>query len=191
MILVCGLGNVGTTYRCTRHNVGFFVVDMIAKQYCEEFTFCSKFDAFVAKLSINACHVTLVKPSLLMNNSGVSLGKVVHYYKVDPDKVIVIHDDIDLALGRVKLKKAGSAGGHNGIKSIDTFLGNEYWRIRIGIGRPDFGDVSNYVLSRFSGDELTVIKEITKFIAQSFDLGEWKDIRKYINERLIKKQHES
>lgn len=172
MLLIAGLGNPGQQYADTRHNVGFAAVDHL--QHCFNFSWtkATKFNAEVASGTFNSHKVLLAKPSSYMNLSGNSLQSICSYYKIPVSNLIVIHDDIDLTLGSVKLKLAGSSGGHNGLKSIDSNLGNNYLRIRIGVGRPLNSniDVANYVLGNFLKDEEGKIDHAVKLIANNFDL---------------------
>jgi len=155
MKLIVGLGNIGERYKLNRHNVGFLAVDYLV----DEFNACkinfSKGDLFKIK------EFLFLKPSTFMNNSGESVALVKSFYKIENENIIVIHDDIDLKLGALKFKKGGSSGGHNGLKSIDKHIGNDYYRIRIGVGRPEKKEeVVNYVLSDFSKDEFECIKTL-------------------------------
>jgi PTH1 family peptidyl-tRNA hydrolase len=172
MLLIAGLGNPGQQYADTRHNVGFAAVDHL--QHCFNFSWtkATKFNAEVANGTFNSHKILLAKPLSYMNLSGNSLQSICSYYKIPVSDLIVIHDDIDLTLGSVKLKLAGSSGGHNGLKSIDSNLGNNYLRIRIGVGRPLNAniDVADYVLGNFSKDEEGKIDHALKLIADNFDL---------------------
>ena len=153
MHLVIGLGNPGTTYEQTRHNIGFMALDYIADK--EGFAFTdSKWEAKIARVRIKGHPALFVKPQTYMNNSGRAVGKICSYYKIVPENITVIQDDIDLEFGRIKLVVNRGAGGHNGIISITQHIGSkEFLRIRVGIGRPP-GDsgmaVSNFVLAKFS-----------------------------------------
>ena len=172
MLLIAGLGNPGQQYADTRHNVGFAAVDHL--QHCFNFSWtkATKFNAEVASGTSNSHKILLAKPLCYMNLSGNSLQSICSYYKIPVSDLIVIHDDIDLTLGSVKLKLAGSSGGHNGLKSIDSNLSNNYYRIRIGVGRPTNAniDVADYVLGSFSKDEEIKIDYAIKLITNNFDL---------------------
>ena len=157
MFLVTGLGNPGIKYEKTRHNVGFLVIDEMAKNLTTSNINKSNFNADVLKAS----NQLLVKPLTFMNNSGQSVHAIKEYYKIDLEDIIVIHDDLDLPFGTVKFKIGGGHGGHNGLRSIDSHVGNMYIRVRIGIGKPkEKGDVANYVLSDFSKEELNKLEGI-------------------------------
>lgn len=170
MFLLCGLGNPGTKFSNTRHNIGFRLVDKIINHF--------KFDKikedktkelFTGK--INSNKVFLLKPLTFMNLSGKPVTETVNFYKIIKDKVFVIHDDLDLEIGKIKIKKGGGNGGHNGLSSIDSYLGKQYNRIRIGIDHPGHKDlVSNYVLSNFSNDENKIIDTKLETITNNFNL---------------------
>ena len=154
MWLLVGLGNPGGEYEKNRHNIGFMVADSIA----DEFRFPnwkSKFDGEYAQGTIAGEKVLLLKPQTYMNDSGVSVQKIAKFYKIDTSQIIVFYDELDLPPGKVRVKKGGGAGGHNGIKSLDKHLINkEYWRVRLGIGHPGHKDrVTGYVLNDFSKEE--------------------------------------
>lgn len=168
--LIVGLGNPGNAYTDTRHNIGFNLVDQI-KDFLGFPDFSNKFDSLFSSKQVNNTKVFLLKPQTYMNLSGEALSKIVNFYKIDLDNILVIHDDLDLQLGKVKIKQGGGSGGHNGIKSIDKYIGPNYFRLRIGIGKPEaFMEVSNFVLSKFSATEVNIINRILKRIIENFDL---------------------
>lgn len=182
MFLVVGLGNPGEEYAKTRHNIGFMAADEIHSRY--EFSpYKSKFEGLLAEGEIEGEKVLLLKPMTFMNLSGNSVGKVAQFYKITPENIIVIHDDKDLALGKIKAKIGGSAGGHNGLKNIDAHIGTEYNRIRIGAGSPKEHntDTINFVLSRFSKAELEVLDERLDFVAGTINELIKKGIAHYSN----------
>ena len=157
--LIAGLGNPGSQYQLTRHNVGFQVVDALARRW-GGVNFAGKWLASTASFTVCGKKVHFVKPSTFMNLSGKAVVQYYRFFKIEPDHLLVIHDDLDMHPGRIKLVKGGGSGGHNGIKSLVDFLGvNDFYRLKIGIGRPGKGDVhpgipvENYVLSNFSEDE--------------------------------------
>ena len=167
MKLIVGLGNPGKKYEKNRHNVGFLAVDYLISEFNAS-KISSKFKGELFKSG----DVLFLKPSTFMNLSGESVKLVKDYYKFDNKDIIVIHDDIDLKLGALKFKRGGSSGGHNGLKSIDNNIGNDYWRIRVGVGRPEKKEeVVNYVLSDFSQEELDCIKRNFEIIKKAiFDI---------------------
>ncbi|MBQ9034643.1 MAG: aminoacyl-tRNA hydrolase [Alphaproteobacteria bacterium] len=152
MFLVVGLGNPGAEYAASRHNVGFMAADELHRRY--NFSpFKAKFDGLIAEGTIEGEKIYLLKPQTYMNLSGNSVVKTAHFYKILPQNIVVIHDDMDLPVGKIKAKIGGGSGGHNGIKSIDAAISPNYNRIRIGVGHPadKSGDnVANYVLSGFN-----------------------------------------
>ncbi len=163
MKLIVGLGNPGVEYEKTRHNIGFQILDLIQTHLQKQFTFNSKFECFELKEKISSENVIFIKPTTYMNLSGNALIKVKNYFKVDTADILVIVDDINLPLGSVRIRESGSAGGHNGLKSIESVLGtNQYKRIKIGCGKPDTNvDLKDYVLGNFSKSEQdTLVKEV-------------------------------
>jgi len=170
MKLIVGLGNIGQEYEFTRHNIGFIAVDNILKNLT--FSEINK-SQFKGKLFKSGNYLFL-KPSTYMNLSGESVVAVKNFYKIDNDDIIVIHDDLDLKLGALKFKKGGGAGGHNGLKSIDNHIGNDYHRIRIGIGRPENKcDILGFVLGKFGDEEMEKLEKTLNNIEKS--IFDWND----------------
>ena len=159
--LVVGLGNPGKPYEDTRHNAGFMVADKIAQDFNISFN-KTKFDATFGRGFIENADVLLAKPMAFMNRSGPPLQKLAHYFKIPGEDMLVIHDDIDLAFGRLKIKEKGGHGGHNGIRSImDAFGGGNFVRLRIGVGRSEAGEnVTDHVLGRFSADKAEMVVRV-------------------------------
>ena len=159
--MVVGLGNPGNNYEDTRHNVGFMVADKIARDFNIALN-KTKFDAIFGRGLIEDVDVLLVKPMAFMNRSGPPLQKLAHYFRISGEDMLVIHDDIDLAFGRLKIKEKGGHGGHNGIRSImDAFDGGEFMRLRIGVGRSEAGEnVTGHVLGRFSADKAEMVTRV-------------------------------
>jgi len=159
--MVVGLGNPGNNYEDTRHNVGFMVADKIARDFNIALN-KTKFDAIFGRGLIEDVDVLLVKPMAFMNRSGPPLQKLAHYFRISGEDMLVIHDDIDLAFGRLKIKEKGGHGGHNGIRSImDAFGGGEFMRLRIGVGRSEAGEnVTGHVLGRFSADKAEMVTRV-------------------------------
>lgn len=170
-VLFVGLGNPGTSYKDNRHNVGFMIIDALAEA---EASSSFKKAASLAKTSAFLAgnkKIILVKPLTYMNLSGRAVRFLLDFYKVKSDDVFVFHDDIDLEFGRIKIKKGGGNGGHNGLRNIDEQIGREYWRIRIGIGRPqEKSEVASYVLHDFNDDEMITISQISQKITDNFTL---------------------
>ena len=159
--MVVGLGNPGNNYEDTRHNVGFMVADKIARDFNIALN-KTKFDAIFGRGLIEDVDVLLVKPMAFMNRSGPPLQKLAHYFRISGEDMLVIHDDIDLAFGRLKIKEKGGHGGHNGIRSImDAFGGGDFVRLRIGVGRSETeGNVTDHVLGRFSDDKAEMVARV-------------------------------
>jgi len=154
MYMVVGLGNPGVEYAATRHNAGFLFLDYLADRHRMSFS-GSKWQAQVATAKLWGASLVLVKPETFMNRSGMAAGRIAAYYKVAPERIIVIHDDLDLPVGRVKLMVGRGAGGHNGIRSLISQLGTrDFPRFKVGIGRPEGPmPVEKYVLADFSLQE--------------------------------------
>ena len=169
MLVLVGLGNPEAKYKLNRHNVGFMTIDSIVANY-KLAPYKTKFQSQIVTKKINDTPVIFSKPQTFMNLSGKSIGNILNFYKLKCENVIVIHDDLDLNLGTVKTKIGGSSGGHNGLKSLDSIIGKNYRRLRIGIGHP--GDktlVNNYVLGDFSKSENVIINILIKNISLNFD----------------------
>lgn len=157
MHLIVGLGNIGEKYQLTRHNIGFMVIDKITKNLSTSNIQKSNFHSTLEK----SAYDLYSKPTTYMNNSGMAVQAIKEYYKLEMEDIIVIHDDIDLPFGTVKFKIGGGHGGHNGLRSIDSHIGKEYIRVRIGVGKPqDKSDVANYVLDNFSKEEINRLPDI-------------------------------
>ena len=159
-ILVVGLGNPGASYAATRHNVGFMAVEYLAGA---DATWKSEKNALTARADIDGRRVIFVRPQTYMNLSGNAVGALMAFYKVPLENLVVIHDDMDLKIGDMREKIGGGAAGHNGIKSIDAAVGNNYRRVRIGIGHPrDLGlpmDPADWVLGKFTSDQMQKISD--------------------------------
>lgn len=153
MKIIIGLGNPGVKYENTRHNAGFMVLDKLAQKCNLEFN-QEKFSAYFAKGKVKGEDVILLKPTTYMNNSGFALRQCLDFYKVGMENVIVIYDDVDLPVGKLRLRQKGSAGGHNGIKSIISCgFSNEFDRIRVGVGKDAKIPMIEWVLSKFRPEE--------------------------------------
>jgi PTH1 family peptidyl-tRNA hydrolase len=161
--IIAGLGNPGRKYFYTRHNAGFLMVDRLASEFGFSLS-KAKYDGVYGTGSIRNIPVILVKPHSFMNRSGPPVKQLSDYYGIKSEDVLVIHDDIDLALGRIKIKEKGGDGGHKGLRSlIDAFSSGDFPRLRIGIGRPGPGiEITDYVLGKFSMEENNVFDDILK-----------------------------
>lgn len=153
--LIVGLGNPGKKYEKNRHNIGMILVDNLIDRWQE------KFKGLYAQENLGSGKVYYLKPQTFMNLSGESVQPMAAFFKIDPKNILVVHDELDLPLGTLALKKGGGLAGHNGLKSIAAQLGTQdFLRLRLGIGRPPHGDVSNWVLSDFSKDENLILQKI-------------------------------
>ena len=154
MKMIVGLGNIGTRYDETRHNTGFMVVDQLARDYhLGAFTHLKQ-EAVAVSGVINGEKVMLVKPTTFMNDSGRAVGPIVDYYDIDLDDLVIVNDDLDMPVGKVRLKTHGDSGGHNGLKSIISALGTKNFnRVKVGIDHPQHGTVVSHVLGKFSKEE--------------------------------------
>jgi PTH1 family peptidyl-tRNA hydrolase len=154
MRLIAGLGNPGSRYARNRHNIGFMAVDAIARRHGAS-GFRRRFKGESGEASIGGDRVLLLKPQTFMNESGESVGEAARYFKILPCETVVIHDEIDLRPGKLRVKRGGGSAGHNGLRSIDALLGQDYWRVRIGVGHPGLKElVQPYVLQNFPAEEL-------------------------------------
>lgn len=163
MKMIIGLGNPGKQYETTRHNVGFHVIDELFDRLAAPMM-QSKFNGMYTTVHRPEEKVMLVKPLTYMNLSGECVGPLMDYFDVDTENIVVLYDDLDISPGSIRLREKGSAGGHNGMKSLIAHLGtNQFNRIRIGVGRPTGGmKVSDYVLSPFGKEELPLIEDMVK-----------------------------
>ncbi len=157
--LIVGLGNPGTQYGATRHNAGFWFLDAIARSYGGQFHGDAKFHGDLCRITVDGKRVWLLKPSTFMNRSGQAVAALARFYKISPEQILVVHDELDLSPGVARLKKGGGHGGHNGLRDIAAQLGKDYRRLRLGIGHPGVGrDVSAYVLNRAPAVEERLIE---------------------------------
>jgi PTH1 family peptidyl-tRNA hydrolase len=170
MLLIAGLGNPGPQYARNRHNVGFMAADAIARRHSFS-GFSKKFRGEIAEGTLAGEKALIIKPMTFMNLSGDSVGEAMRFYKLSPSDIIVIHDELDLAPGKLKLKVGGGHGGHNGLKSIDAHCGKEYKRLRIGIGHPGHKDrVNPHVLGDFAKADQQWLEPLLDAIADHADL---------------------
>lgn len=160
MILIIGLGNPENEYSNTRHNMGFDVVNKIAEKYSIDIT-KNKFNGLYGSGIINGEKVVLLKPQTYMNLSGEAINKYMAFYKLQPEEILVIYDDIDTEPGEIRIRKQGSAGTHNGMKSVISCIGSENFpRIRVGIGNPEYkADLMNYVIGKVNEEEREVLNK--------------------------------
>ena len=170
MILFVGLGNPSPDNEDNRHNIGFKIIDAINQKFNLSKQ-KPKFKGLLTTGNIGNKKVYAIKPLTFMNNSGICIRELIEYFKIDPEDVIVFHDDLDIDFGKIKAKFGGSSAGHNGIESIDKFIGKEYSRVRIGIGKPN-GKIkaTEHVLKNFDEEEKTELKNISKNITNSLSI---------------------
>ena len=169
MLLLVGLGNPTPNSQNNRHNIGFKIVDAIN----QEFGLSKqkpKFKGLLTTGNIKEKKIYAIKPLTFMNNSGTCIRELIEYFKIESSDIIVFHDDLDIEFGKIKAKFGGTDAGHNGIKSLDKFIGKEYSRVRIGIGKPEKIKVNDFVLGDFNEDEKIQVEEISKKIIDSLNL---------------------
>lgn len=172
MYLLAGLGNPGSEYENTRHNIGFITIDSFANSRGVKVDKL-KFKALTAECRVGGEKVLLMKPQTFMNNSGEAIGEAARFYKIPPENVIIISDDITLSPGNMRIRRKGSAGGHNGLKSIIAHLGSENFpRIKLGIGDRENHDrsLADFVLGKFSKEETKQLEEIVKKASDAAEL---------------------
>jgi PTH1 family peptidyl-tRNA hydrolase len=170
MLLFVGLGNPTPDSTDNRHNIGFKMIDAINQKFALSKQ-KPKFKGLLTTGNINDKKVYAIKPLTFMNNSGICIRELIEYFKIDAEDVIVFHDDLDIDFGKIKAKFGGSSAGHNGIESIDKFIGKEYSRVRIGIGKPQMKSVvSDYVLKDFDEEEKKELEKITSNIVDSLPI---------------------
>ena len=171
--LFVGLGNHGSKYEKTFHNAGFIFVDKILLSSVKSLKYIhnqwiEKYSGLHNSLTIGSDKIIFVKPQTYMNNSGICVTQFKNFFKIDNDNIFIFHDDIDLKPAQIKFKKGGGHAGHNGLKSLDAHIGNDYHRIRIGVGRPSEGfDVANFVLSQMKESEIYAIERISNLISNN------------------------
>ncbi len=172
MYVLAGLGNPGARYANNRHNIGYLVADEIARQHgFESFRSRSRLAGDIAEGRIGEARVALFKPTTFMNESGRAIGAVLRFYKIEPERLFVFHDELDLAPGKLRVKLGGGSAGHNGLKSVTAHIGANYWRVRMGIGHPGDKDrVHDYVLSDFSKAEALWLEKLVDAAADAAPL---------------------
>ena len=169
MFLIVGLGNPGKEYDGTRHNIGFETIDYLSKKYNIDVN-RTKFKGIFGEGFINNKKVVLLKPSTYMNLSGESIREAINFYKLENEEVLVIYDDISLEVGKIRIREKGSAGGHNGIKSIIANMSTDVFpRIKIGVGQPK-GDLVSHVLGKFSQEEINDLNEVIEASSEAVEI---------------------
>jgi PTH1 family peptidyl-tRNA hydrolase len=169
--LIVGLGNPGPEHQATRHNAGFWFVDVLARRHGAEFRDYRKYSGETARVSIGGDEIVLLKPTTYMNRSGLSIRQLSEFYKIAADDILVAHDELDLPAGSVRLKHGGGHGGHNGLRDTIAHIGESFWRLRLGIGHPGNKiDVIDYVLTRAPRSEEDLIMEAVNLAADCIPL---------------------
>jgi len=169
--IIVGLGNPGPEHQVTRHNVGFWFVDLLARRHGGEFRDYRKYSGETARVTIDGQELILLKPTTYMNRSGLSVRQISDFYKIVPDDILVAHDELDLPVGSVRLKNGGGHGGHNGLRDTIAHIGENFWRLRLGIGHPgNKAEVIDYVLTRAPRVEEELILEAVNTAADSVPL---------------------
>ncbi|MEA3408207.1 MAG: aminoacyl-tRNA hydrolase [Chloroflexota bacterium] len=164
-LLIVGLGNPGTKYAKNRHNIGFQCIDRLARAYNVGLVEKKKHKALLGKGETGGRTLILAKPLTFMNESGQAVQDISHWYRIPPGSILVIHDDLDLPVGKVRLRPGGSSGGHRGVRSIIAALGTEaFLRLRIGIGRPEWGDPTDYVLNDFDSQQEKIMDTVRDWV---------------------------
>ena len=170
MILLVGLGNPTPNSQDNRHNIGFKIIDAINQKFSLSKQ-KPKFKGLLTTGDISNKKIYAIKPLTFMNNSGICIRELIEYFRIDVEDVIVFHDDLDIDFGKIKAKLGGSSAGHNGIASIDKFIGKEYSRVRVGIGKPETKiSVSDYVLNNFNDEEKIELEKTTTNIIDSMPI---------------------
>jgi peptidyl-tRNA hydrolase, PTH1 family len=168
--LLVGLGNPGSRYERNRHNIGFMAVDAVVRRHGVG-ALRSKFQSAIAEGAIAGERVYVQKPQTYMNLSGDAVGEAARFYKIAPDEIAVIHDEIDLAPGKLKVKRGGGSAGHNGLRSIDDAVGEDFWRVRLGVGHPGVKElVQPYVLQNFDAEEMQWVTPLIDAVAEALPL---------------------
>ena len=169
--IIAGLGNPGPEHQVTRHNAGFWFVDLLARRHHVEFRDYRKYSGETARITIAGHDILLLKPTTYMNRSGLSVRQLSDFFKIQPSEILVAHDELDIPVGSVRLKHGGGHGGHNGLRDTIAHIGDEFWRLRLGIGHPGKkSDVIDYVLTRASRTEEDLILEAVSIAADCMPL---------------------
>lgn len=189
MKMIVGLGNIGKEYETTRHNIGFMVADAIAKKHEVSFNKEER-DAMVAEFHVGGEKILIIKPTTFMNDSGVAVGQFARFYNIAPKDIVIIHDDMDLPVGFLRIRPNGSSGGHNGIKSVQSHLGTDgFVRFRVGIGHPvhEHKVVLDYVLTKFNQEEQKIMTNTIDNVANAADAWITDELEKVMNKYNSKK----
>ncbi len=171
MQIIAGLGNPGSQYASQRHNIGFMAADEIVRRHSSFSPWQKKFSAEISEGRIGSEKILLIKPQTFMNRSGQAVGEALRFYKLSEQDLTVLYDELDLAPAKVRIKRGGGAGGHNGIRSLDAHCGTDYQRVRLGIGHPGHKDrVSGHVLGNFAKSDMIWLEPMLAAIADNIEL---------------------
>lgn len=166
--VIVGLGNPGPEHLTTRHNAGFWFVDVLAKRHGGEFRDYRKYSGEIARITVADREIILLKPTTYMNRSGLAIRQISDFFKIAPDEILVAHDELDLPVGSVRLKHGGGHGGHNGLRDAIAHVGESFWRLRLGIGHPgNKAEVIDYVLTRAPRAEEDMITDAVNLAADA------------------------
>lgn len=170
MRLIVGLGNPGARYARTRHNIGFMAVELLSRRHAFA-PFRAKFQGEIAEGTVGRARVFALKPQTFMNLSGDCVGAAAHFYKIAPPEIAVIHDEIDLAPGKLRVKRGGGTAGHNGLRSIEAAIGPDFWRVRLGVGHPGAKElVEPYVLQNFDAEDAQWLGPLLEALVEAMPL---------------------
>jgi peptidyl-tRNA hydrolase, PTH1 family len=183
--LLVGLGNPGRGHAHNRHNIGFLAADEIVRRH-RLGPWRARFNGLVSEGEIGGERVVVLKPETYMNESGRAVGAAAQFYKLEPAAIVVVHDDVDLVPGKLRVKQGGGAGGHNGLRSIDAHLGPDYWRIRIGVGHPGHADLTRaYVLQDFAKEDRPLMSQLVVAAVEALPLLLAGDANGYMNKVVV------
>ena len=169
MQLIVGLGNPGKKYQYTRHNIGYMAIENIISVQ-RDYKVKKKFNSIIYEVKLEKDRAILVKPETYMNNSGDAVSQVAHFYKIDSKNIFVLHDELDIPFGKIRIKSGGGNAGHNGLKSISNKIDNNYIRVRLGIGHPGGKErVNGHVMGNFSGSEKDKLNQILNYLTNNIN----------------------
>jgi PTH1 family peptidyl-tRNA hydrolase len=170
MRLIVGLGNPGPRHERNRHNIGFMAVEALLRRH-EFRAVRNRFDAHIAEGQVGGERLFVMMPQTFMNNSGAAVGPASRFYKIAPEEIAVIYDEIDLAPGKLRVKQGGGSAGHNGIRSIDAAIGGDYWRVRLGVDHPGVRELVQYwVLQNFTAEEMLWVTPLVDAVAEAMPI---------------------
>lgn len=167
MQLIVGLGNPGEKYQYTRHNIGYMAIDNIVSAQ-QDYKIKKKFNSIIYETIIDKNRIILIKPETYMNNSGDAVSQIANFYKIDSKNILVLHDELDIPFGKIRIKSGGGNAGHNGLKSISNKIDNNYTRVRLGIGHPGNKErVNGHVMGNFTGSEKEKLNQILNYLTNN------------------------